>query len=114
MNRRKFLAGIGLFTILPGAGRIWRATIPELTPWQKLPTIVVEDYPPFQTPCHHRVFTQEYWDMLHKIMEQRVGIPKDQLTIFISPDKESHLREFFGLTNEQSVASSSQSQAMLA
>lgn len=26
MNRRQFIKGIGLFTILPGAGRVWKAT----------------------------------------------------------------------------------------
>ena len=29
MNRRSFLAGIGAFMVLPGAGRIWKATRAE-------------------------------------------------------------------------------------
>lgn len=29
LNRRSFLSGLGLFTILPSAGRIWKALRPE-------------------------------------------------------------------------------------
>lgn len=47
MNRRafigKFVLGAGAFTILPGAGRVWRARR-ELTEWQRLPTIDVSQY----------------------------------------------------------------------
>jgi len=43
MNRRSFvrkLAGIGLFTILPGAGRIWKAE--RQSPYQWLPNTVIQ------------------------------------------------------------------------
>lgn len=82
MNRRNFL---GLFSILPGAGRVWRAVLnssrqdqltrqflfgepaggPGCCEWSELPTIVIEiDLP-------------EIMQHLHAIMSQRLrdGLP---------------------------------------
>jgi len=37
MNRRSFLGALGVFSILPGAGRVWRAVRPPVYPIVMVP-----------------------------------------------------------------------------
>jgi len=64
LNRRTFIdklvLGAGVFAILPGAGRVWRARR-ELTEWQRLPTIEV--LAPIKV---HRLY-----DLLYDMARQR-------------------------------------------
>ena len=48
MNRRNFLrniAGLGIFSILPGAGRVWKAESPTM--WQYTSWHSIEGQPPY-------------------------------------------------------------------
>jgi hypothetical protein len=53
MNRRAFIKGLGLFMILPGAGRIWRPTPRRLQAFW------------WQTNCAYRYMSKEYLDAMY-------------------------------------------------
>lgn len=67
-NRRQFLKGIGLFSILAGAGRVWKATA---RPIKLLPC----EYAHFKSP--HFKFMPSFQDFLEQnnlIVKHRDGL----------------------------------------
>lgn len=67
MNKRTFLRTLGLFSILPGAGRVWKAVRAE-------PQLVAYWH---QTRGVEHYVTQEYIDALRVMLLDCTGIPED-------------------------------------
>lgn len=73
MNRRSFLGALGVFSILPGAGRVWKAV---RVPPQR-PQLVAYWH---QTRGVEHYVTQEYIDALRVMLLDCTGIPEDLRT----------------------------------
>lgn len=76
MNKRTFLRTLGLFTILPGAGRVWKAV---RVPPQRPPQLVAYWH---QTRRVQHYVTQEYLDAFRELCLECTGIPEDVVCSF--------------------------------